>query len=482
MLGSAIFGGTITLAGYKLFFDQPSVNFLQGNENARFSSFFDSNKSDFIVPQGMNFVLAAQRVTPAVVHIKTFSEGGMVSSDKNMDEIWDWFKDRYGDNDNKDRAGSGSGVIISEDGYIITNNHVIENSDKIEVILDDKRKFKALVVGTDPTTDLALIKVEAQDLIAIEYGNSDEIKIGEWVLAIGNPFDLNSTVTAGIISAKSRNINILRNKENLTIESFIQTDAAVNPGNSGGALVNLKGELIGINTAIATSTGGYAGYSFAVPVTLVKKVAEDLLKFGQVQRALLGVSIQDISAELAEELKLEITNGVYVAGINSNSAAAQAGMKVGDIITEVNATKVGTVSALQEMIARYRPGDKVEITYLRKGQEFKTNMVLRNKDNNTQVVKINKVERITDLGVDVLPLTNEEKLELDLKSGIKIVKVFEGKLKAAKVKEGFIITAIDKIKVNSAQDIEQVLKNKSGGVLIEGIDINGEKSFYGIGF
>ncbi len=266
------------------------------------------------------------------------------------------------------RESAGSGVVISPDGYIITNNHVIEKAKWIEVILDDKRTYVGTVIGTDPTTDLALVKIEEEDLPFAVYGNSDHLKVGEWVLAVGNPFDLTSTVTAGIVSAKGRNINILRTEDNMQVESFIQTDAAVNPGNSGGALVNLKGELIGINTAIATQSGISQGYSFAVPVSLARKVMEDLLKFGTVQRALLGVRIDDINAQLAQDKGIDYIRGVFVQDVNENSAAYEAGIKSGDVILKIDDREVNSTSELQSYVATFHPGDKIDITYNRKGR------------------------------------------------------------------------------------------------------------------
>lgn len=264
------------------------------------------------------------------------------------------------------RAGSGSGVIISEDGYIITNNHVVEDSENLEILLNDRRTFAAEIIGVDRSTDLAVIKINAKNLSPIHFGNSEEVQIGEWVLAVGNPFGLNSTVTAGIVSSKARNLNILRGE--YAIESFIQTDAVVNPGNSGGALVNTDGDLIGINTAILTNSGNYEGYSFAIPSNLVRKVVEDLIEFGEVKRAVLGVSIRDINDKTAEQLGLPSISGVFIRQIGKNSSAAQAGLEPGDVITHINGIQINSVPELQEQIALYRPGEKVEVDYYRDGQ------------------------------------------------------------------------------------------------------------------
>ncbi|CAN0404077.1 unnamed protein product, partial [Phaeothamnion confervicola] len=301
----------------------------------------------------VNFLVASQKVVPSVVHIQASYGSGSFSL--NPLELYYQPQER----------SSGSGVIISDDGYIVTNHHVIEEATNVEVIMNNNQRFYAKIIGTDPSTDLALLKIKARNLPFVPYGNSDAVKIGEWVLAVGNPFNLNSTVTAGIVSARARNIRILREKNNLQVESFIQTDAAVNPGNSGGALVNLKGELVGINSAIATATGTYSGYSFAIPVSLVKKVMDDLLEYGQIQRGLLGVQITDVNASIAEQLSLTINDGVLVTRVNLGSAAEEANLQPGDVITAIDNHFVKSVSELQEWVARNRPGKDINVTYLR---------------------------------------------------------------------------------------------------------------------
>lgn len=293
-----------------------------------------------------------------MVHVKTTFQTS--TRNYSTDPFFDFFfgrPERSYPQQPQERVGTGSGVIISEDGYIITNNHVVQKSTNVEVTLNDKRSFPATVIGTDPSTDIALLKIDAKNLPVIPFGNSDALKIGEWVLAVGNPFNLTSTVTAGIVSAKARNINIL--DADMKIELFIQTDAAVNPGNSGGALVNTRGELVGINTAIASQTGSYTGYSFAVPISIASKVVADLKEFGVVQRAVLGVEIRDINDEFAKEKKLTLLNGAYVVNVVENSSAQDAGIEPGDIITNINGTKVKSVAQLQEQIGRYRPGIKL---------------------------------------------------------------------------------------------------------------------------
>jgi len=302
----------------------------------------------------MDFTAAAESSVNAVVHVKTTAFRQM-----EVNPLYEFFFGITPESQSRPVMGFGSGVIISEDGYIVTNNHVIEGSDEVQVTMNDRREFKAELIGVDPTTDLALLKIDEKGLPKIKYGDSDNLQLGEWVLAVGNPYNLTSTVTAGIVSAKARNINILRNS--FSIESFIQTDAAVNPGNSGGALVNTLGQLVGINTAIASRTGNYTGYSFAIPVSIVQKVVGDLMEFGEVQRALLGVTITNVTSELAKEEKLDDTKGVYVSGLSENGAAMDAGIKPGDVITSINGIKVNTVSELQEQISKYRPKDKVDV-------------------------------------------------------------------------------------------------------------------------
>ena len=328
----------------------------------------------------MDFTMAAEISTPSVVHIKSIvkSENESRSQSRGNDFFYHFFRDDYPSYGKpKEQASSGSGVIVTNDGYIVTNHHVIKGATKVEVTLNDKRSFAAEIVGKDPTTDIALIKIDQENLPNIEWGNSDDVEIGEWVLAVGNPFNLASTVTAGIVSAKGRNINIL--KDQAAIESFIQTDAAVNPGNSGGALVDLAGNLVGINTAIATPTGTYAGYSFAVPTNIVQKVIRDLKEYGIVQRAYIGVMIQDVTNELAESMNLADLNGVYVQALSEGGAADEAGIKKGDIIKKINDMPVNTAPELQEAIAQYRPGDLISITLEREGQKALVNLTLRNK-------------------------------------------------------------------------------------------------------
>lgn len=420
-----------------------------------------------------DFTMAAEKSVPAVVHVKT------VMAPVNSGSIfWDPFRDYFFGNPRGQQARSaGSGVIISDDGYIVTNNHVINNATNVEVTLDDKRTFSAKVVGTDPSTDIALLKVEEKNLPFLNISNSDEVKIGQWALAVGNPFNLTSTVTAGIISAKGRSISILDDRS-FPIESFIQTDAAVNPGNSGGALVDLNGNLIGINTAIASSTGTYTGYSFAVPSNIVKKVTQDLLEFGAVQRGFLGVTISDINQQVADEKKLNSLNGVYVRSTTIGGAAEAAGLKEGDVITKINGVSVSSVPQLQEQVGRYRPGDELEVAYVRGTKTYSTKIVLKNKQGNTRLAK-NEIN--SQLGADFTEVDQREADRLGINGGVKISKLMPGKLRSAGIKEGFIITKIDGMEITSTDEMNQILQNKRGGILVEGVYQNGIRAYYAFG-
>ncbi|WMJ72877.1 Do family serine endopeptidase [Cytophagaceae bacterium ABcell3] len=489
---SSVMGGGVSLFGYKMFSEEDKVyHTVEHTQPVKFSNYIAD--TTMLVPEGMNFIQAAEVSTPAVVHIKTYFESNRGSAQRSPfeDMLRDYFGEQFPQHRGEERGGgnspmeggTGSGVIITSDGFIATNNHVIDKADKIEVTLNDKRSFTATVVGTDPSTDLAVLKIEEEGLKHLTFGNSESVKIGEWVLAVGNPFNLTSTVTAGIVSAKSRNINILRDRDNLAIESFIQTDAAVNPGNSGGALVDLRGNLVGINTAIATPTGSFSGYSFAVPAAIVKKVTGDIIKYGAVQRALLGVSIIDINSQLAREKSLENIKGVYVASVNETSAAAGAGIQEGDVITKVNDRAVNSAAQLQESIAMHNPGDVVKITFVRKGKVKEVDATLKNKRGDTSIVKREVASTNEFLGASLSSLSNEELKKLKIESGVKVMKVGPGKFRDAGISDGFIITSIDKVKVKEPKDIMSILdENRTGGVLIEGIYSNGQKGFYAIGF
>lgn len=421
--------------------------------------------SVFDVPKELNFLAASDKVITGVVHIRTSYGPGTFS----LNPLEYYYRSPM--------RSSGSGVIVTDDGYIVTNNHVVEDATNIEVVLNNNQRYYAKIIGTDPSTDLALLKVRAKNLPYVVYGNSDNVRPGQWVLAIGNPFDLTSTVTAGIVSAKARNIGVLRDRNNLQIESFIQTDAAVNPGNSGGALVNLNGELIGINTAIATSTGQYAGYSFAIPVSLVKKVIDDLLEYGQVQRGLLGVQIENVDATIAEQLNLATSLGVLVSRVNRGSAAEESGIIAGDVITAIDDRPVNSVSELQEWVARKRPGKAVMVTFIRRGKEARVSARL--KDNSGQEgVQVKDIPHTAEgLLLEDVPLNDLARLNLE---GGVLVSAAEGKWREAGVQKGFVIGFLDKVPVDNVHDFNRMLQYKKGGILLEGYYLNGEKKSYGI--
>ena len=467
----ALAGGMIAVGGYSLLFDQsrenPEYNSIAERQKVALtnSSIPEPNKLNYPVPEGLNFVEAAAVSTPTVVHIRSKYEGGVAYNGL--------FRYRT-----YPSSAQGSGVIISDDGYIATNNHVVEGANTLEVTLWDNRRYEAKVIGTDPSTDLALVKIDENNLTFLPYGDSDNLAIGEWVLAVGNPFNLTSTVTAGIVSAKARNIRILEEANNLQIESFIQTDAAVNPGNSGGALVDLRGTLVGINTAIASQTGSYAGYSFAVPVTLVKKVMDDLLEFGIVQRALLGIEITDAAlASQNEALDVDVVNGVYVSVVKSNSAANEAGIKKGDIIIAIDGRQVNNVSELQELVARNRPGDEISVTFIRNGIEEIRKATLRNFEGDLKVVEKPKDVELQGASFENLTASDMERLGID--GGVRITEVHSGAWKEAGIEPGFVITEIDKNAVEDIDDLKRILGNKEDErIIILGLDAEGDRSYY----
>ncbi len=452
---------------YSTFFNQPQVVTVTEQRPMSFVNLPANSQQ-----QLPDLTFAAENSIHAVVHIATQSMrgGGWSSGNPFFDEFFGLRRQEP-----QLAMGYGSGVILSDDGYIVTNNHVIERAQKIKVILNNKREYDARLVGTDPSTDLALLKIEADNLPYLTYGNSDDLKLGEWVLAVGNPFNLTSTVTAGIISARARNLGI--NADQYSIESFIQTDAAVNPGNSGGALVNQQGNLVGINTAIASRTGSYAGYSFAVPVSIVQKVVEDLKEFGEVQRALLGVNIRDVDATLANEMGLEKVEGVYVAGVAENGAAKEAGIREGDLIMKVAGESVNSSAELQERVSRFRPGDDVKIEVKRKGDRKQFTVTLRNKHGDTQIVRDN----ITVLGARFEVVGNNDKRNLNIEFGLKITDLNGGKLKDAGLSKGFIITHVNKKPMYEVNDFKREIGNARGGVLVEGVYPNGELAYFVFG-
>ena len=476
-------GGMLPLGAYLMLSGSPftklSDQVIDGNRlNNIHAVSYEGNGT--IAP---NFVEASENSINSVVHVTT----KVVQTSFQRDLFQEFFYGpgaggrefkQYG-------SGSGSGVIVSSEGYIVTNNHVIENASEIEVILNDNSKYSAKLIGSDPSTDIAVLKIEGTGFQPIPLGNSDDLHIGEWVLAVGNPFNLTSTVTAGIVSAKARNINLLSDRTNenvVPIESFIQTDAAVNPGNSGGALVNTKGELVGINTAIASQTGSYAGYSFAVPVNLVQKVMRDLIDYGIVQRGYLGVQIADINQEVKETNKLPNTKGVFIGKVNDNGSAEKAGLKDGDVILKIGSKEVNSVAELQEEIGKRRPGDKVTLTIRNKsGDEEIKDLVLRNKEGETNLVSKEEISKNYALGATFVELTAKEKKELNVSFGVKISSLNAGKLKSIGLQQGMVITKLNNEPIESVEQLTAKLNGVNRGVLLEVLSPSGKKDYYGFG-
>ncbi|MBN1159260.1 MAG: Do family serine endopeptidase [Bacteroidales bacterium] len=486
LIMAAVLGSALTIGafvGFGVTNKEKTVKIKQISGTPAVRAVYTVNEDGEVVP--LEFTGISKQVMPAVVHIQSIQHRNIPDG---YEDIPDQFRDFFNDDlfeyffgpqyrnqqpenqrDESERImGSGSGVIISEDGYIVTNNHVIESADELEVILDDNRVFEAKVIGTDPSTDLALLQIEETGLPVIPFANSDEVEVGEWVLAVGNPFMLNSTVTAGIVSATGRNINILQDRS--AIESFIQTDAAINPGNSGGALVNMQGGLIGINTAIASPTGAYAGYGFAVPSNIVSKVIEDLIEFGTVQRGFLGITIRNVDGNLADELDLDVTQGVYVDSIAGNSAAGDAGVKSGDVILEVDGQEVKNNAELLGIVGRKRPGDKISLKVDRKGKELDFNVTLRSQEGETKITRTSQVEILNVLGVEIQEIDRETARELDIDGGLRIIRLSSGVLRSqTDVRVGFIITMVDNKPVRTVDEFVSLLEDRSGGVMIEGV-------------
>lgn len=465
--------------------NKQEVSFVQANPGAQLTAYSGSRSEAMPI----DFRYAASASTPAVVHIKSTFKAEKTSLRSN-DPLRDLFGDDYkyffhgpSPYGSQPQVATGSGVIVSTDGYVVTNNHVVEDADEIEVVLNNQKSYKAKLIGRDEDVDVALLKIEDTNLPAITFANSDSALVGEWVLAVGNPFNLESTVTAGIISAKGRNINILgdqygqQKNSSTAIESFIQTDAAVNPGNSGGALVNVNGELIGINTAIASPTGSYAGYSFAVPSNIVKKVIFDLQKYGVTQRGFLGVTIRTMDNKTAQDLGFSAPKGVYVDGVNKGSAAEEGGLKNKDVITDINGFAVNSSPELQEQVAQYRPGDKITVNFIRDGKPQSTTITLKNKYNTTASVETND-DILGALGVEVENLSASDLRSLGISGGVRITNLKDGKLaEFTDIRKGFVITQIDDEPVNSVNDFINLLKNKNGKVLVEGIYPNKPMSY-----
>lgn len=428
-----------------------------------------------------DFTAAAEHTVGGVVYVKVYTKQQGGYDDATSDLFDFFFGPRFGQRQSKPRetepqySGSGSGVIITADGYIVTNNHVVENADRVEIVLNDKRSFEGKVVGTDPTTDIAVVKIEASGLDPIAVGNSDALRVGEWVLAVGNPMNMTSTVTAGIVSAKGRNLGSERGQ--MSIESFIQTDAAINPGNSGGALVNVRGELVGINTAILSQSGMFAGMGFAVPSAIAMKVASDIMEYGEVQRALLGVTIRDVDTELATKHGLEKPQGVLVVDVTEGGAAREAGVRADDVILSVDGQRVSGVAELQGLVARKHPGDACKLGLVRGKEKMEIAVTLRNVRGTTTVVKNTSSDT---LGAELEALGEKEADKLGLRGGVKVVSVGSGKLAQAGVKKGFIITKANRVPVTEPKELQQIVSQTTDGLFISGLYPNGQVAYYAI--
>lgn len=470
----AVLGATITLLVYTRFIEKETpVTSLE-------SSSVDVQKAralltSFQMQEGqVDFTYAAEQTVHGVVHVHTKKMMGAYA----QNPIMEWFYgDRYSTKP-REVSGFGSGVIISPDGYIITNNHVIEDADDVEVKLNDNRTMQAKVIGKDPSTDIALLKVQADNLPYVKYGDSEQLKVGEWVLAVGNPFNLTSTVTAGIVSAKGRSLNMLEG--DYRIESFIQTDAALNMGNSGGALVNTKGLLVGITSAILSPSGAYAGNSFAIPITIVRKVVDDLREYGEVQRAIIGVNIRDVNSDDADKFKLEKVRGIMITGTVENGSAREAGLKADDIIIGLDEVPVNTTSELQEQVGKHRPGDKTKVTYIRNGKESTVILTLKNVAGDTNVVT---AQTGTDLifGARIASLSSADRKSFDIDYGVKVIEVKDGRFMDLGIRKGYIILNVNGKKVNSPGDVRKFSNNESSLKSIGGVQADGTIFSYQFG-
>lgn len=445
--------------------------------------------------QPVDLTYAAEKSLPSVVHILSTKNSKVQTVEVENDPFSDFFSDPFGffgnpqGNGGKQRRsvrtpkqqGSGSGVIISADGYIVTNNHVVADADELTVTLNDNKEYSARIIGTDKASDLALIKIDGKNLPAITIANSDDVKVGEWVLAVGNPFNLTNTVTAGIVSAKAR--SLYQNG----VASFIQTDAAINPGNSGGALVNTRGELIGINAMLYSQTGSFSGYGFAIPTSIINKVVADLKQYGTVQRALIGIQGQDVKnyvdakKDKGEDIDLGTMEGIYVAKVTEESAAEEAGMKEGDVITAIDGKPVNKMAELQEVLAKKRPGDKVSVTYLRDKKKATKTVTLKNEKGNTQVVK--KAD-LDVLGGNFRAITNAQKEQLNIGYGLEVLKVNSGRLKTAGITKGFIIQRVNDNAVKTIDDLQNAVKEASTSkdpvLYIQGVYPTGKKAYFAV--
>ena len=494
-LTAAFIGGALALGAYKVIETKYADNMSLDEKQKVYFANNPLPSSNLSSAGEVDLTTAAAEVTPAVVYIRTTYAA---QDNAGQDQMQQLFGDMFGQRmvPQGPQMASGSGVIITDDGYIVTNNHVVEKADKIDIITNDHRHFVAKVIGTDPNTDLALIKISATNLPIVKFGNSDAVKVGEWVLAVGNPFRLTSTVTAGIVSAKGRGIGIIGSEDqgqeqdtpfghmrmqrqdgapqlNKGIESFIQTDAAINPGNSGGALVNTRGELIGINSAIASQTGSYEGYGFAIPINLAKKVLNDIEKYGSVKRGYLGVSFQELDQDKADALHIDKSTGLYIDNVAPGSGAAQAGLQHGDIISKVNGKTVYESSDLQEPVARLQPGDKIDITVLRGNEEKNVSVTLKADAGNlaaTTAMTKSAEEMYNKLGASFKPISPAQKAKFHISSGVMVTQVRPGLLfDDTQIPVGSIITNINKQPVNNTDDVSRAIANmKNGNLIITG--------------
>lgn len=443
--------------------------------------------------QPVDLTFAAEKALPAVVHIKYLQNSKVQTVDVPSDPFEDFFGPFgfFGNPGNggsqkrkvqtPKREGAGSGVIISADGYIVTNNHVVDGADELTITLDDNREFSARIIGTDKNTDLALIKIDGKNLPTLPIGNSDELKIGEWVLAVGNPFNLNSTVTAGIVSAKARSLGANG------IESFIQTDAAINAGNSGGALVNTKGELVGINAMLYSQTGSYSGYGFAIPTTIMNKVVADLKQYGTVQRAILGIEGTDVNKYVdaskanGKEIDLGTMEGIYVSKVEDGGAGAEAGLEKGDVIISVDGKKIKKMAELQEYLANKRPGDKITISYLHNKNKKNSTVTLKNAQGNTKVVKNADLDV---LGCSFREINDSEKNQLNINYGLVVMKVNNGAFKEAGINRGFIIQRVNDVTMRTIDDLQKSVKeasvSKDPVLYIQGVYPTGKKAYFAV--
>ena len=466
---SALAGGLTAYAVVNVM-TKPQVQTVQSADGAQFRTVSLSHDN------WPDFTYAAESAVDAVVYVKVVSTQTQQQAPSSIFDFFFGFPEG-GAPQQRERVGSGSGVIIREDGYIVTNNHVIDGATRIEVTLNNNQTYPATLVGTDPATDVALLKIEASGLPIIPFGDSDKLRLGEWVIAIGSPYDLRSTITAGIVSAKGRSMPNYTGE--FKIESFIQTDAAVNPGNSGGALVDKAGNLVGINTAIISQTGSYAGYSFAVPSNIVKKIAYDLMDFGSVKRAVLGISMKPIDDKIADDLKLSSRNGVYISEVSKSGAADKAGVKAGDVLIAIDSTKITTPASVQEAVSRFSPGDSAVLTVIRDGKELSLDVTFKgtSQENGT----LSDDGSVAFYGSSIKAADEETLAKYGIKGGVQIVELGPGKLMEAGAVEGFIIQYVNDHPVKTPQEVIDIVKKSKRTVFIEGITPSGRTGYFGFG-